>query len=448
MSKGDITMSQKESNRIAVIDKVSQKLITARQGGLQLKLSERQIKRLVKKYRTNGPKGLISEKRGKPSNNRLSISLKNNCLELVRKLYSDFGPTLATEKLEELHDLKVSRESLRQWMIAEDLWNPKRGKIKVHQTRDRRACYGDLIQVDGSPHDWFEGRGPKCSLLVWIDDATSTLMGLRFEPSETTFGYLDMLRDYIDHHGIPVSIYSDKHSIFRQNHNDGEGEETQFTKALRQLEIEPIHANTPQAKGRVERVNQTLQDRLVKELRLKGISSIEAANAYLPEYVEKHNKRFAKPPKSPENAHRQTIHTARELDLMCAVASERVLSKNLTISFKNSEYQLQEKHHQRRLRGRKVKVIERSNGEITLLLDNAELCYQLQAKGVPPIPLDDEKTLEERVNTAKKLQAAQKKWKPAADHPFKKDFKSKKAQKRTNTRSSAKYYDHLAQVNY
>lgn len=439
-------MSQKEANRIAVIDKVSQKQLTALQAASQLRISDRQVKRLVKMYRAEGASGLSSKKRGQPSNNRLPHKLREQCLKLIQEKYIDFGPTFAAEKLHELHGLEVSRESLRRWMIESELWHPKRGKINIHQTRARRSCYGDLIQIDGSPHDWFEGRAPRCSLLVWVDDATSALVGLRFESAETTFGYLDMLREYIDQHGIPVSLYSDKHSIFRQNHNNGEGEETQFTQALRKLEIEPIHANTPQAKGRVERANKTLQDRLVKELRLREISSMEEANAFLPDFIQSYNRRFAKVAQSAENAHRQSIHKACELDLICALSTPRVLSKNLIIQYKNTEYQLQKQHHKHRLRGRKVQVTEKSNGSITLMLDGDILNYTALKKGDSPIPLDDEKTIQERVDTAKKEQAAKGKWKPAPDHPLRNKSTRPKRSTRPSKRSEAKYYDHIART--
>lgn len=442
MSKGDITMSQKESIRIAVVDKVIKKSITAKEGASQLRLSERQVKRLVKRYRAEGVPGLISKKRGQPSNNKLSQALYNQSIALVREQYIDFGPTFAAEKLREVHDLHVSRETLRQWMIAEEIWSPKRSKTKVHKTRARRASYGDMIQIDGSPHDWFEGRGPYCSLLVFIDDATSALMALKFMPSETTFGYLDCLRSYIDDHGLPVSLYSDKHSIFRQNHNNAEGEETQFTKALRALEIEPIHANTPQAKGRVERANKTLQDRLVREMRLRNINDMEAANKFLPEFIEDYNKRFAKEPLSSVNAHREPVHTAQALDLICAVKQQRTLSKNLTLQFKNNEYQLDSKHHQNRLKHKKINIIERSNGELFFQYEQELLTMHQFTNGTPPIPLDDEKTLDARITEAKIIQKNTKR-KPSPSNPFNRSRADQKPKRRSKT-LSRKNADYLA----
>ena len=200
-------------------------------------------------------------------------------------------------------------------MIAEGLWKPRvRKSARINQRRPRRPCRGELVQIDGSPHDWFEGRGPRCTLIVFIDDDASELMALRFAPAETTQAYMETLRAYLAQHGRSVAPYSDKHSIFRVNHPDHEGELTQFTRVLRTHGIEPIHANTSQTKGRVERANQTLQDRQVKELRLGGISDIDAANAFLPGFLSDYNLRFAVPPQNPTDAHRPVLHDPQELD--------------------------------------------------------------------------------------------------------------------------------------
>ena len=216
---------------------------------------------------------------------------------LIRTQYGDFGPTLAAEKLHERHEHRLSAETLRQWMIADGLWQPKsRKRARIHPRRPRRPCRGELVQIDGSPHDWFEGRGPRCTLIVFIDDAAGELMALRFAPAETTWAYMQTLQAYLNQHGRPVALYSDKHSIFRINHPEHEGELTQFSRALKTLDIAPIHANTPQAKGRVERANQTLQDRLVKEMRLRAISDIDTANTFLRAFIEHYNQRFAVAP--------------------------------------------------------------------------------------------------------------------------------------------------------
>ena len=307
-----------------------------------LNLSKRQIIRLKKEYLKGGPEALISKQRGQPSNNRHKISTKERVKELVYAHYHDFRPTFAAEKLRELHAIDVNKETLRQWMIEWELWKAKRHKkVKVHQSRERRACFGELIQIDGSPHAWFEDRAPKCCLLVFIDDATSKLLGLRFEEQETTAGYFKLTREYIEKHGRPLAFYSDKYGVFRVNHKDCEDAETQFGRAMRELNIELICANSPQAKGRVERVNQTLQDRLVKELRLKNISSIEAGNAYAPAFIEYFNKRFAFEPRSDINAHRKDVPDQAQLDLIFSIKIDRTLSKNLELCHENVIYKIQ-----------------------------------------------------------------------------------------------------------
>ena len=233
---------------------------------------------------------------------------RTRVMALVAERYSDFGPTLAAEKLGELHDLRVSRETLRKWMIAARLWTSRRDQAaQAHQPRPRRECLGELVQIDGSDHDWFEGSSERCSLLVYVDDATGRLMELRFVRTESAFDYFDATKSYLRNHGRPVAFYSDKHSIFRVTREGTRGPNrgvTQFGRALAELSIEIICANSPQAKGRVERMNQTLQDRLVKELRLQEISTMEAANTFLPRFATKFNARFARAPRNPHDAHR------------------------------------------------------------------------------------------------------------------------------------------------
>ena len=227
-------------------------------------------------------------------------------MTLVRENYIDFGPTFASEKLAEDHGLKVSRETLRKWMQDAGMWLSRKQRRTFHQPRLRRECFGELIQIDGSDHHWFEDRGPACTLLVFIDDATSTLMHLQFVKSESTFSYFGALERYLEAHGRPVAFYSDKHTVFRvaqQGAQSGHGM-TQFGRALNELSIEILCANSSQAKGRVERANRTLQDRLVKELRLAGISDMEDANAFLPDFMERYNARFAKAPRRPDDLHR------------------------------------------------------------------------------------------------------------------------------------------------
>ena len=294
MAERTYEMSEKELDRLEVVQHVASKRLTQSEGGRDLGLSARQVRRLVRRYRSEGKSGLISRPRHNPGNNRLANDTREEAVSLVREHYADFGPTLASEKLNQLHQLKISRESLRQLMIGAGLWRGKRRKQKrVFQMRDRRSRFGELVQIDGSPHDWFEGRSAPCTLLVFIDDATGKLLYLRFVPAETTPAYMDALQSYLHAHGRPVSFYSDRHSIFRINTEEpvsGTGL-TQFGRALDTLDIEAIHARTPQAKGRVERANQTLQDRLVKEMRLRKIDTLDEGNAFVAEYMRMHNER-------------------------------------------------------------------------------------------------------------------------------------------------------------
>ncbi len=426
MAKGFITMSRTEVDRLGIIKNVVEKKIKQKQAANRLGLSVRQIKRLVRRYRLEGVDGLLSRRRGRSPSNTIPAARRKSIMKLVRKKYTDFGPTLACEKLTEIHGDKVSVETLRQWMIADGLWeSKKRRRARIHQRRPRRSCLGDLVQIDGSPHDWFEERGPRCTLIVFIDDATSRLMALRFVPTETTDAYMETLSEYLDHHGRPVAIYSDKHSIFRNNKPDQDGKLTQFTRMLKTLDIEPIHANTPQAKGRVERANQTLQDRLVKELRLQGINDIDAANIFLPDFLPTHNDRFAVLPQSPHDAHRPVLHSPEELSLILSKHHTRILSKNLAIQFKNREYQLQGQGKGYRLRGAHVTVCETSGGMVTILYQGRQMPFRILTEGEPPIPLDDEKSVHQHVEQAKNRQDKKNRWKPAPDHPWRRPFVSK-----------------------
>src|SRR5215216_1833100 len=302
-----LQMSAKELTRLEVMQRPTQKRMSQKEAGSMLSLSTRQIKRLLKRYRQDGAAGLVSKHCGQKANNRLSEEVKRKALNLLKAKYQGFGPTLAHEKLVEKEKLKLSDESVRKLMITEGLWKAhKAKKVAVHQLRERRACFGELVQIDGSPHDWFEGRAERCTLLVFIDDATGKLLQLRFVESESFFSYALAAEAYFRQHGKPVAFYSDKHGIFRVNvPSTGSGAAlTQFGRAMQELDIQIICANTPQAKGRVERVIQTLQDRLPKEMRLRKLCSWEAGTAYLPEFLADFNTRFAEEPRSDVNAHR------------------------------------------------------------------------------------------------------------------------------------------------
>jgi len=336
------------------------------------------LDRLYKRFCKEGDKGLVSKRRGQPSNNRLPNVVREAISKIIKEHYPDFGPTFANEKLKEAHGFEVSNETVRQIMIRAGIWKGKHRKHpKVHQMRLRRPSRGELIQIDGSPHDWFERRRESCCLLVLIDDASSEIMGLRFVENECLQGYFDLVRSYIKSHGRPLAFYSDRHTIFHVPEveaTSGTGV-TQFSRAMSALDIEVIPANSPQAKGRVERCNGTLQDRLTKEMRLAKINDIETANAWLPQFIQKHNKRFAVAPLSPVDAHREGLPSATDLDHIFSLQYQRKLTKNLEISYKNVIYQVQTQSPSYRMRGAYITVCERLH-EVILLYNNKRLDYK------------------------------------------------------------------------
>ncbi len=408
-------MSLKERDRAKVIEQVLSKKLSQCEGSIQLGISSRHFRRLQKSYQQDKEQSLVSKRRGRQSNNRLSEDLKEQVITVISNNYHDFGPTFAHEKLVNIHRLKISVESVRKLMINQGLWQGRSRKVrrKTQQMRTRRPCFGELVQIDGSPHAWFENRGASCCLIVFIDDATSKLVALHFVETECTQGYFDATRKHIEQHGRPLAYYSDKHSIFRVNIPEaklGNGE-TQYGRACRELGIEIINANSPQAKGRVERVNQTLQDRLVKELRLRGISNIDDANKFLPEYIDQHNEKFHSDPASKTNAHRKELPTKEELDLILCEQAERTISKQLEISYKNKIYQIQTKSQSYNMRKAKLNVCDRK-GKITLLYQSKILDYKVFDKKNRPAPVVDSK------NINKTIDKHIKKHKPKPDHPW------------------------------
>ena len=351
-------------------------------------------------------------------------AVRRATMGLVGERYADFGPTFACEKLVEVHGHRLSVETLRKWMIAAGLWRAKaRREVRVHQSRPRRACVGDLVQIDGSPHEWFEGRGPACTLIVYVDDATTRLLATGFFAGETTEAYMETTRAHLSAHGRPVAYYSDRYGVFRVNKKGREAEPTQFTRALKTLDIEAIHAHSPQAKGRVERANRTLQDRLVKEMRLRGIDGMEAGNAYLAEFMADFNRRFAVAPRNPQDAHREVLHDAAELDLIFREHHGRKLTKNLTIRFECREYQVTGRGKGYRLRGAAVTVCKAFDGSVTVLHKGRELAVRLLAEGEEAVAVQDEKTVRRRVDRAKAEQQSRPAYKPAPDHPWRRALK-------------------------
>ncbi|AJG23422.1 Mobile element protein [Cupriavidus basilensis] len=334
---------------------------------------------VIFQVRQEGPAGLVSRKRGRPSNNRMPADRESVALGLIREHYADFGPTLACEKLRERHGLTLSKETIRRMMVSAGLWVPRKQRPpKVYQPRNRRACLGELIQIDGCDHRWFEERAPACTLLVYVDDATSRIMGLRFTHSKATFTYFAATRAYLERHGKPMAFYSDKASVFRVNNPSATGGDghTQFARALFELNIEGICANSSQAKGRVERTHLTLQDRLVKELRLRGISTMEAANAFMLEFIADYNARFAKVPRNSHDAHRP-LRDNENLDLIFTWRESRCVSKSLTIQYDKMLYLLADTPEHRKLAGRYIDVYHYPDGRIEPRVNGTALPYAI-----------------------------------------------------------------------
>jgi transposase len=400
MVGGVLAMSGGERDRAFLVRQAIDGGLSQREASERLGIGVRQFKRLVRNWRADGDAGLVSRQRGRPSHRRLSDDLRMRISLLLRQKYVDFGATLAAEKLAELDRIKISAETVRRLQIDLGLWRPKKRRAKrVFQLRERRPRFGELIQIDGSPHDWFEGRGPRCTLIVFIDDATSRLTALPFAPVESGKAYLAALRDHVLAHGRPLAFYSDRHGIFRVNAKDaqsGDGE-TDFGRVVERLDIALINALTSQAKGRVERANQTLQDRLIKEMRLSNINSIEQAEAFLPGFIIGYNEKFAVPPHDNTPAHRPWTKTADDLDLALATQEERVLSKALTFSYGGTKYCVKTQGPGTSMRGGKVMVHRFADGRLRFSYKARMLTCSAYGTYSMPDPAEDEKTLDVRV---------------------------------------------------
>lgn len=376
-------MTAQELNRVDILRKVDEKRISQKEAAKLLGCTTRNIRYLQARYHQEGVAGVISKQRGKPSNRAFPASFKINIMGIIGDKYSDFGPTFASECLQERDGISVSRETTRQWMIEGNFWHPKASaKPVAHPPRERRSNYGALVQIDGSPHDWFEGRGPVCCLIVFVDDATSRIQLMRFFPAETTFAYFNTTKTYIERYGLPQGLYSDRHNIFRVNQKDPICSTglTQFGRAMESLGIDLLHASSAQAKGKVERKNRLLQDRLIKEMRLDGINNMEMANGeYLDKLTEKYNKKFAVPPYHPEDAH-CPVQDLSILDLHFTHQEPRKVSKNNTISYKNKIFVLEKPDKVRSLHLAQVIVCESESGKITILYKGQSLSHQVYNK--------------------------------------------------------------------
>jgi transposase len=342
-----IEMSSKELARKTEVERVLDHRITQREAASKLGVSERQIRRILQRYRQEGDGGLVSRKRGKPSNRRTDTEVR----EAVRRFIKDpimkgFGPTLMAEKLAMQQGICLSKETVRRMMIEAGVWKVKSKKIEEpHLSRPRRKSRGELVQIDGSEHAWLEERGPKATLLVFVDDASSEILAAEFVPEECFFSYGELCKRYFKQHGLPKSFYSDRFSVFRDNHKGNLSYEpvTQFQRALSVLDVELICASSPQAKGRVERANETLQDRLVKEMRLLGIRNYEQANQYLPAFIVDYNRRFAVMPGSNVDFHRP-LDATLDLDFLFSIHDFRKITKTLQIHYAGRVYQILTKH--------------------------------------------------------------------------------------------------------
>ena len=366
--KWTIEMSNKELARKTEVERVLDQRITQKEAAKKLEVSERQFRRILSRYRQEGDGGLVSRKRGKPSNRKTDTETR----EEVRKFVCDpimkgFGPTLMAEKLGIKKGILLSKETVRQLMIESDVWKVKsKKKEEPHYSRPRRKCRGELVQIDGSEHAWLEDRGPKATLLVYVDDATSEILAAEFVPEESFFSYGNLCKRYFREQGLPKTFYSDRFSVFRNNLRDNLRYEpvTQFQRAMTALGIELICANSPQAKGRVERANGTLQDRLIKEMRLLGISDYEQANQYLPEFILDYNRRFAVMPGSDLDFHHPLDETL-DLDFLFSIHDFRIITKTLLIHFAGKTYQIETNHSAYYYAKQEVLITSDASGSIS-----------------------------------------------------------------------------------
>lgn len=399
-------MSQKELDRVAVFEQLKSKTIKQREAAKMLNLSIRQIKRKLKAYRISGAVSLVHHARGKPGNHTVAEELKLRAINLVSEKYPDFKPSFASEKLQENHDLVINHETLRLLMISHGLWIAGKRKVTHRAWRERKACLGELIQLDGSPHAWFEDRGEKCTLLAFIDDATSQIMHLEFIYEEATIPVMQATKRYLERHGRPVELYVDRGKVFKVNqHNLNNDKVTQYGRAVDELGIKLSFARSPEAKGRVERLFETLQDRLVKELRLANIPTITEANIFLQgSYIAKHNQKFAVAPREPTNLH-QPIK-GYDLDEILSVKEERVVNSDFTIQYHNRWFQLGANQPTLLFPKNSIVVSQFLDNTINLSIRKMKLQFTEISKPVrKPVPI-----LAKHVVTTP--------WRPAPNHPW------------------------------
>jgi len=402
---GDIlVMRQSELNRLELIKKAITRQLTQLEASKFLGISLRQVQRIVRRVRDFGDKGIIHQKRGKPNCRRISEVVKAKVLRVYGRRYKDFGATLASEKLAKHEGIRLSRETLRKWLRAEGHEASRRHRRKHRQWRERKAYCGEMVQMDGSHHDWLEGRGPRFVLMGYIDDATSRIYG-RFYEYEGTIPALDSFKRYCLKYGIPQSVYLDKHSTYKATIQDqlrlrflGQGDGlSEFGRALEGLDVQVIHANSPQAKGRIERLFRTLQDRLVKELRLANAGNIEEANDVLGDYLKEHNERFAEAPVKKTNLHRR-VSGSRLLDESLCIKTRRIVRNDFTVIHNKRLYQILQFTS-----AKELEVREHVNGCMELIGPHKNRMKFKEIKQRPEVKSKSPWTINRRVNARQRI---------------------------------------------
>jgi len=412
-----LTMTETELERSRTLQRVCDGYLSQIDAAVRLEISTRQVRRLMASFRKDGAAAIVSNRRGKPPNNRVGDELRATILELYRGVYHGFGPTLFAQSLAEQHSINVSREWLRALLADAGLWKRKRRQRNVHPLRARRPRFGELIQMDGSPHDWFEERGPKCTLLLAIDDATSRVTAGRFDKAETTDGYFLLLQNHVETFGRFRAAYTDKHSIFRYSGSStDETIVTQIQRALEDLQIDLICANSPQAKGRIERANRTFQDRLVKMMRLNKINTIADANHFLPDFIRRHNERFAIKPLLGEDAHRTTA--GYDIPHILCRHEERTVTKNLMFQIGDYFFTLVDAYSKRNLTtGSRLSIHVHPGGTMTVHHGNHELEVQPMGKRERIVPIVGSKDLNSHLD--RRISDPTKTRTPDRNHPWK-----------------------------
>lgn len=376
---GNIIMNKKEVEQVTIFESLVRKEITQKAASEALRLSERQVRTKYKRFKQEGIAGLAHKNRGRPSSRAWPEREKEKVLTIIKTEWHDFGPTFIAEKLEEYHQIKISSETIRKTMIKEGLWSTKNKAQVKRKRRERKRRFGSMVQLDGSRHKWFGNDYPYYTLLVFIDDATSSLLQLKLVESESLESVMGATREYLELYGRPMSFYVDHGGVFKVNLNNPENDKvTQFERALKQLDINLIHAHSPQAKGRVERSHKTHQDRLVKELRLASIKSLKAANAYLEDYRKRHNEKFACAAAEPGDAHRSV--DGYMLDDIFCLYSQRIIQNDYTILYKNRFLQLSDTRSIRYKPKDSILVKESFNGNIKLSLRGYPIEYKQIAR--------------------------------------------------------------------